>query len=649
MKLKKLLSIVLSIVLAVTSLSTAASALEKDSSITDYPVILVPGYSGSELDLVNADGSQTTVWHPDFATEIPKVLLKRIVDLGKGLVLTAKGQGEALGKIVGEEAVEMLGVIGCNDDGTSKNNIVIHSPTAQVTNTAYVRENELNPAVIGEPDFMGDIEALIGDEKCFSFQEDWRMSVLDCAARLDAYIQEVKEYTGKDKVNLIAVSHGGEVTATYLSVYGYKMDVDNAVLTVPAAGGAALAYDIMSDNATLDEYTLVYFVQHGMVSESDFRWLVEANELGFLDDVIKGLLPYAHELVDNFTSIWDFIPAEYYEELKTKLLDPEKNADIIAKSDYVHEVIMPNYNEALSKCITDYGMNVTIIAGTGNASVTGLRENADGIITTNDSTGATTAPYGKRFADGYTCAGTTCNNPAHNHLSPSMEVDGSTAYLPENTFYVDELFHGMTFLDSYSRELAATALLTDKITDVYSNPDFPQFHASTNANNTVFARFDNSVEGYVGSADKALVVTNISKEYATKITSVTFAGAEYTANTLGLAELAPGASVTIPITGKLPAVSGQLLQVEINYAQTENKLSPIGSRTLDFTIMNGTPVTYDSENPLVPSDYSIGLSSVIGEKKADGLKTFGLIDLIDFFYNMFFSIMNQLGIGKYIK
>ena len=49
---KKILSLVLSIVMLFSVLSVAASAVTDDDILTDYPVILIPGYSGTELDLV---------------------------------------------------------------------------------------------------------------------------------------------------------------------------------------------------------------------------------------------------------------------------------------------------------------------------------------------------------------------------------------------------------------------------------------------------------------------------------------------------------------------------------------------------------------------------------------------------------------------
>ena len=146
----------------------------------------------------------------------------------------------------------------------------------------------------------------------FFYTNDWRMSVYDCAVGLDEYIQKVKEYTGKDKVNIIAVSHGGQVSAVYLSLFGYKQDVDNAVLTVPAIGGAGLAYDLMSGDVAIDEYMIVYYLQHGFDADGKYEWLLEAQQLGFLDEVVKNALPYIYNVAGYWGSIWDFIPLEYY-------------------------------------------------------------------------------------------------------------------------------------------------------------------------------------------------------------------------------------------------------------------------------------------------------------------------------------------------
>ena len=107
---KKILSLVLSIVMLFSVLSVAASAVTDDDILTDYPVILIPGYSGTELDLVKEDGSAERVWNFGME-EVTSRIHKRIVDLGKGLIATAGGNGQQLGATVGEEVVDLLGVL----------------------------------------------------------------------------------------------------------------------------------------------------------------------------------------------------------------------------------------------------------------------------------------------------------------------------------------------------------------------------------------------------------------------------------------------------------------------------------------------------------------------------------------------------------
>lgn len=647
--LKKGLSLILSIVLLCSVLlTTVGAAVQFEGAISDYPVIMVAGYSSSELVMVEEDGTRTRVWGVNMDSILNRVI-NRIYDLGKGLVLTAKGDAEYLGKVIGEELSAELEYMKINDDGTSKYNLQVENTAIEETNMKYILDNNLPLEYINEDKICYEIAEYVGEENMFFYTNDWRQSVYDCAVGLDQYIEKVKEYTGKDKVNIIAVSHGGQVSAVYLSLFGYKQNVDNAVLTVPAIGGAGMAYDALTGDVAIDEYMLVYYVEHGFEADGKYEWLLQAQQLGFLDNVVKAAVPYIHEVIGNWGSIWDFVPVEYYEDTKAELLDPVENAAIIEKSDMVHYDIMAHFHENLQKCVNEYGINISIIAGTGVPCVTGLRENADALIRTTDSTGALCAPLGQRFNDGYTGAKTMCDDPAHDHVSPSFEVDASAAYLPENTWFVDELFHGMTFHDPYSRTLAIKNLLTDEIVNVHSNPDYPQFHSSTNANNAVFIEFDNSPEGYVSSADKYIVIKNLSPKYPLTVTSITFAGCDLVAHTMGMATLQPGQSAKVRVTGELPKVSNALIQAKVNYETKDNTTSMIGEKLYSFKVMNGAPVAYDEQTPFVDADYVIGFESKIDADTNNTLINTGVAGLVSFIYDWFMALMNQLGIGKFLK
>ena len=80
-----------------------------------------------------------------------------------------------------------------------------------------------------------------------------------------------------------------------------------------------------------------------MMEETDYNWLVKAEKLGFLDDIVNNLLPYIWDVLGYWGSMWDFVPTEYYEAMKAKRLDPVESAALIEKSDYMHYQVMPDF------------------------------------------------------------------------------------------------------------------------------------------------------------------------------------------------------------------------------------------------------------------------------------------------------------------
>ena len=104
-------------------------------------------------------------------------------------------------------------------------------------------------------------------------------------------------------------------------------------------------------------------------------------------------------------------------------------------------------------------------------------ENADGIIQLDStSMGAYAANVGETLPEGYVQQNTSknCSDPTHNHISPDRVVDASTAMLPDTTFYFKGQKHEQTALNTTILKLALE-ILENEITDVYSDPDFPQF------------------------------------------------------------------------------------------------------------------------------------------------------------------------------
>lgn len=625
--MKKTLCILLSLLLVLLTVLPVLAETVNEEEV--YPTIIVAGYSSSSLYMDNGESELgEKIWgvNPD---EILAAVLSNLAQLGRGLGELAFKRPEYLVDVAGQAIVDMYGDMAYNPDGTSMNPIRTYFTDPLRTQFSYLygmcNGENVHEAVI--MDHMAEVYGEDGYDQIFSYQNDFRQNIVDCAADLDRYVDAVCEYTGKDKVNIYAVSHGGETTSVYLSLYGKdKGKINNAVLTVPAIGGAALAYDVVNESVSLDEETLMYFIENGQLIEEDYNWLVRAHQLGFLDDICNLLVHrYVKQILGYWGSMWDFIPADYYDELRDRYLDPEKNATLIEKSDYYHHEILPKMSENLQACV-DNGMNIYIVAGTGAPSVTGLQEQSDAIITVKSSTGAKTAPWGKRFSDGYRQEGTNCADPTHNHLSPEMTIDASCGYLPEYTWYVNGLYHGMTWRDEYSIALCTMLLFSPTRVDVHTYPEYPQFKYSENRTFSALAEFDKSAPGYWSSEDTKLIVKNLSFKYKMRLISIVCNGVDIEFNTTKPIYIAPQKTVEISFAGDLPAQSLITADLTVNYMMI-GSITPYSYRTMTFTVMNGEPAPYNADEPLTdmlhPTDFDVQVSdSVIKVFQKTGVLAF---------------------------
>ena len=239
--MKKFTAILLCVCLLIAPcLFTASANAEVTGKLTDYPVIIVPGYSSSALYYGDSIETGEHVWGINMDLIMERVL-KNIAKIGVGLGKMTVGDAEYIAKVVGEEFITMFDKMRCNPDGSSVYELKRYYSTAEETNDITLMNLYPSGSYRHEKDISAEIAEYIGHGKIYNFNCDFRMGSEFCATQLDEYIQSVKEYSGKDKVNIFAVSHGGQVTATYLNLFGYKNDVDNAVMTIPAIGGAALA------------------------------------------------------------------------------------------------------------------------------------------------------------------------------------------------------------------------------------------------------------------------------------------------------------------------------------------------------------------------------------------------------------------------
>ena len=630
--MKKLLSILLSVTLVLLLLAPVGAA---QNDPRQYPTIIVPGFSSCNLYL---DGEK--LWGLD-KDAIMDTVLSQIAKYGRGLGELALRRPEYLCDLVGQEMVNYVGKLAMNPDGTSVYDVTTDDKDPAHTQYTYLRKTGGH---VHEYEIMKDIAAQYGPDgydHIFAYQQDFRRSMVDCAATLDKYIDDVLAYTGAEKVNLIAVSHGGQTVASYLAMYGMEKNVvNNILMIVPAIGGAAAAYDLMSETAAIDEETLVYYLENSELMEEDVNWLVRAHQFGVLDDLCNILVHrYVKGILGYWGSIWDFIPAEYYDELKNEQLDPAASADLIAKSDYFHYEILGNIRETFAACL-DEGMNIYIVAGAGMPAVTGLQEQSDMVITVNASTGAKTAPYGSRFNDGYPQTRTVCADGTHHHLSPDMCIDVSCGYLPDHTWIVNGMFHGNTWRDEYGKALCLKLFFSDERVDVKTYAEYPQFQYSSSLNYAVTATLARSPQGYWTGEDTALTVTNLSEKYKMQLLSISVDGVDAAFGVKGIVTLEPGASYTAPLKGSLPSVSLTTADITVNYSLI-GCATPLGSRTLTFTVMNGEAPAFDDAAPYTAAPHQTAFDKVVPNGMERAVDHSGFFDFLKMIVNSLLAILRS--------
>ena len=578
---KRIIAALLCAVLLICMLPMSVFAQDKVT-----PVIIVQGYSGPSLFYDLGGKNEHQVWGINM-DDLKTLVIENIPELAGGLAGAAFGDYSLLVKTVGEAGLELLEPMRCNPDGTSKYDLSVYPEGAANTRASVLKERG-EEKYIAEKEISADLIERVGAENHFTFTEDWRMGQVENAAKLDKFIQEVKQLTGSRKVNLYGLSHGGQLTATYLYYYGTKGDVDRAIMDAPAIGGTQLVVDLFEGNIHFDVATLIEYVEIGFRNEDEWEWLIEAFGFDRLNQAFNDIIhQYLLDIVINFGSVWDFVPLDKYEELKAEYLDPVENAELIAKSDEMHYNAMANMSEGLKRA-QNAGTRIAIISNTEHDIGTSTGVNSDYIIDVHSSSGAYCAPFGETFPSDYQKQNTVCSDPTHWHISPERDIDASCSYLPENTWFVNGQFHGMCPWDRYTRSFYLTFFFTDRITDIYSDPEFPQFGLGQNPANGLFVKFDNSPCGFHTAKDESLFIESLSEQYETQIIDVRAEGIDLDLSAKNGTVLKVGESLNIDLKKHELPKSTEPFTITITYSLRNGKVPLVKSKTFTFTAMDET-------------------------------------------------------------
>ena len=586
--MKKAISLLLCVVLVASNCGIVSAAAKKD----DTPLVFVPGFLQPFL-FVEEDGERDYLWlmrqekiDNQIKADLPNIILSFF-----GFLL---GDSEGFGRTLGKGSSVIADKMKCNSDGSSVYPVQHFSndPEQSSVEAQLKYFEEVGISKIYYKEYMEYVRQnnLADLSNIFIFDYDSRLDAITLAEELDGFIKDVKEYTGSEKVNLFGLSYGGLIVATYLYYHMDEKAVNKTVLSVPALGGTEFADRFLRENIDLPIDEILDFGESVLGMETEFGAAVESVDINFQNQILNSAIDEILYISRYWGSVWSMAAPEDYEGLKNDFLDPVVGKELIRKGDIIHYEIMPSMHETFERC-RSLGTEVSIVAGCGCKSCVGGDKNSDILLPTNAVTGAKCAKLGERFADGYTQVGTVCKNSAHNHVSPSMEIDAPCAFLPENTWFIDKQYHAMFSSEEYATSLISKLLFTDELADVHSAPDYPQFEYSNNPHRGVRAKFNNSLSGYITSEDTALLVENLFTEADVKVVSVIADGIELDFSAGQSEIINPGESVAIPFKGEIPKVSATNVEITVNYVKI-GVPGLVTSVVYDFMIDNGEPPAY---------------------------------------------------------
>lgn len=624
--MKRFVCIALCALMIISCSFVPSFATEKKN---DNPVVLISGFLCSQLYVDYGTEDEMNIWKA-MLKNAAAIIEDEFSTVAGAVAQFAMGNNEKFGKVLGACAEDVLDLFSCNSDGTSKYDLVHYPNNPATSNLEYMYKNGLEDRLY-EKNFCKYLSQQTDPSHIYCFQYDSRMDAVTLAYQLRDFINDVKAYNNAEKVNIFALSFGGLITSTYLTLFESDNSVEKVVMSVPAIGGTNIPDRLFRGDINLPAEDLIKFFETILGGESNFARFFENDETDRLNTILSSASDGFRSSLLCWGSIWSLCSTDLYENLKNDYLDPVANAKIISNNDLLHYEIKPKFTEVYKRIISKGGA-VSVLCATGSELVAGGEYNGDVILPAEKVSGALCAPIGMRFADGYSGAGMSCRDLSHNHISPSMQIDASTAYLPENTWFIDGQYHGQYYYEEYTRSLVTKLLFTDEIKDVHSNPDYPQFEYSNNPYCNLHAKFNRSLTGYLSDDDYEFRIKNVSDENYIKILSVKSNGVKLDFDLQDTGILSPGESVSVGFSGDIPEKYSTAAKIKICYIEF-GSANPFCVTDFDVMVSNGN--ASESKTGFVTADFDDDFRNSVSESFYSFLVKISLRQFAECVYNFF--------------
>lgn len=481
--MKRAIAVLLSVCIFLSCTVTAFAEKVGDSPYgTTIPTIYVEG-ANAPLSIWNEDGTRGRDVYP---LELGKDKIMSIVKENIGIFAKAffTQKWDDFCVMLARVMSDLMADIRLDENGKAPNNSSVKREWALST--------------ISKKTFNGKYPV---DQ--YKLHYDWRVDPYESADRLHNYIEAVMLVTGVEKVNVVSRCYGVCVAAAYMEKYEGE-HVAEWIIYNSAAGGVTYCTKPFSGEIWLSGDGIERFGQDlSMIADESLRAILESfiTMLGktcgldiaawavnnvYKDIYMQIIPPVLTQTYGTFPGYWAMVSVEDYEKAKETVFygaDMEKWANFIRIIDNYHNNVKTKMPEIIEKCQKN-GIEVSNIVKYGFQNLPVIRDKdvlSDGTCAVSlSSMGATTSTLlGTLDADYIARA---VQNGTDKYLSPDLQIDASTCFLPETTWFIKDLSHKI-FPHSVE-ELIAEIFDTDGMT-IETNARFPQYMVYTEADDAL--------------------------------------------------------------------------------------------------------------------------------------------------------------------
>ncbi len=481
--MKKVISVLLAIVLALGSVITVFAWTEVNESKSQIPVIRISGdgeplydQEGNKIfhykdimKLVSGESGDNSEMYKSMATTLLPAMAKGLLtdnwdDLYDGLETE-------ISKIFANSLLD--------ENGNVTNNSGISETRKQemANKRAYSQK--------GDKDFFAMDD--------YWFHYDWRLDPMETADEFNSFVKDIKKTTGCEKVGIAASCLGTNIVMAYVAKYGVE-DIQGIAMDGSVVGGAEILSEVICakfDIAPPALLRVLYDVEGlGMFSVGDF--VMETLEMLTQTGVLEGVISTTENLLYDklvagttsalalstfytWPNYWACVSPEDYESAKYYVFGEEgsekrvKYAGLISKLDNYDKNVRQRIPEIIQE-IKDGGAHFGVISKYGYQIIPIVASSdvvSDQFASVKRSSfGATTSTVYETLSDEYIAQREA--EGKGKYISPDKMIDASTCISPDSTWFIKGSSHSNW--NTYERKIMYEVASADRQLTV---DDFP--------------------------------------------------------------------------------------------------------------------------------------------------------------------------------